>query len=107
MGTKHSMPTQGRKVVGARLPVCGAAVGQSRDGIFRAAWSFFLIQNSLLFLEKLRSTELGGWACRVCSNGRLTLGFVWHVPWPEQPLGQYAMAVVARVAAIMILENMI
>ena len=67
----------------------------------------FFIQNSLHFLEKLRSTELGGWACRVCSNGRLTLGFVWHVPWPEQPLGQYAMAVVARVAAIMILENMI
>mgnify|MGYP007117449987 CR=1 FL=1 len=41
------------------------------------------------------------------SNGRLTLGFVWHVPWPEQPLGQYAMAVVARVAAIKSLEIMI
>ena len=46
--------------------------------------------------------RLVGW-----SNGRLTLGFVWHVPWPEQPLGQYAMAVVARVAAIKSLEIMI
>ena len=45
--------------------------------------------------------RLVGW-----SNGRLTLGFVWHVPWPEQPLGQYAMAVVARVTKI-ILESMI
>ena len=46
--------------------------------------------------------RLVGW-----SNGRLTLGFVWHVPWPEQPLGQYAMAVVARVDKMRILENML
>ena len=46
--------------------------------------------------------RLVGW-----SNGRLTLGFVWHVPWPEQPLGQYAMAVVARVAAMKILESIV